>query len=85
MPELVKPDGSPATHDENGVRVTMPFVVSITATFIVEARDRTQAAMAVQRGTTFSAGLTPYNLGIELGADMAPPELVAKLVKGPKG
>jgi hypothetical protein len=85
MPELVRPDGQPATHDNNGIKVTMPFLVTISATFIVEARNREQAALAIQRATSFSAGITPYNLGIEMGAEQAPLELVLKMKKAMEG
>jgi hypothetical protein len=81
MAEIVDISGRPATHDANGVKVTMPYVVQITASFIVEARDRTQAAMAIQRATSFSAGIAPFMLGCEVGADQAPMELVLKLKK----
>lgn len=79
MSDIVDISGRPATHDANGVKITMPFVVTLAASFIVEARDRTQAMLAIQRATSFSAGITPYNLGIELSADNAPQELLIKL------
>lgn len=85
MPELVRPDGSQLTHDANGIKVTMPFVVTISATFLVEARDRNQAALAVQRATSFNAGIMPFNLGVEVGANQAPMELVLKVKKAMEG
>lgn len=77
--KLLDSSGNPATHDENGIKVTMPYLVQLTARFMVEARDRQQAATAIQRATSFSAGIAPYLIDLEMGADLAAPELIAKI------
>lgn len=83
MAELVKPDGS--AFDPNGVKITMPFAVTIAASFLVDAHNETQARLAIQRSTSFSAGIAPFLLGVEVTAQMAPPELLAQIATRGKG
>lgn len=81
MPELIRPDGSPISHDDNGVKVTMPFVVTITTQWLIEARTKEQAVAGVHRGTSYSAVLIPAMLGTMAEAGVAPPEVMVEFNK----
>jgi hypothetical protein len=75
--DIVSPDGQP--FNQHGVKVTMPFFVTISATFLVEAQSEHVACVAVQRATSFSAAISPYNTGIEVSAVQPPPEMLLKM------
>lgn len=80
--ELVGADGkSLPSHDANGVKVTMPFVVTITTQWLIEAQTKEQAVAGVRRGMSYSAVIVPAMLGFIAEAGIAPPEVMAEFRK----
>lgn len=84
MADIIGIDGkrldSTKTHDENGVKLTMPWIVSITITGVIQARNEEEAKRGLHNKVSVSMPMVPHLLSMEMDANPMPPEMVAEML-----
>lgn len=68
-------------HDNNGIRITMPYVVALQMNVVIEARDKEQAKAALLRAVSINAALVTSPIQIAVDVQPAPPEMVKQLAE----